>query len=171
MAVHGQGLHSTVHNQAPMEATAHGEQGPTWQQAVQWVEETPVARGDRLTVTAAHDTYGLSFRIQNAATCDQSVGEELAPLQVCGPADQVSAGGCFSCQERPQCKCGHRTPYGRQLWRMQMQPMQRSRARSHKARWSSGRSRAQRCAWPRGRMTQGWTPHRLWLLPRACSVD
>lgn len=69
---------------APMEAAAHGDQGPTWQQAVQWVEEMPVAQGDCLTVTTAHDTYGLSFRIQNAAMSDQAAGGELMPLQVCG---------------------------------------------------------------------------------------
>ena len=52
-----------------------------------------------------------------------------------------------------------------------MQPMQRSRARSHRARWSSGRSLAQRCAWQRGRMMRRWTPRRRPLLPRACSAE
>ena len=74
---------------AVMEANARGDQGPTWQQAVQWVAETPVARGDCLTMTTAHDTYGLSFRIQNAATRDEAAGGELMPLQVCRPTDQT----------------------------------------------------------------------------------
>ena len=72
-----------------MEAAAHGDQGPTWQQAVQWVEETPVAQGDCLIVTTAHDTYGLSFCIRNAATRDQAAGGEPMPLQVRGPAGQT----------------------------------------------------------------------------------
>ena len=36
-------------------------QGPTWQQAVQWMEEVVVAPGMRLPLTASHDSYGISF--------------------------------------------------------------------------------------------------------------
>lgn len=39
-------------------------QGPTWQQAVQYIPEVPLKEGDRYTVTAKHDTYGLSFSLQ-----------------------------------------------------------------------------------------------------------
>ena len=42
-------------------ACAPDEQGATWPQAVQWLEEVEVTPGMRLPLTARHDTYGISF--------------------------------------------------------------------------------------------------------------
>ena len=39
-------------------------QGPTWQQAVQYIPEVPLEDGERYTITAKHDTYGLSFNLK-----------------------------------------------------------------------------------------------------------
>ena len=36
-------------------------QGPTWQQAVQWMEEVEVQAGCQLHLVAKHDTYSISF--------------------------------------------------------------------------------------------------------------
>ena len=44
----------------------HGEKGATWQQAVQYVEELTLKAGDSLKVIAAHDTYGISFRVDDS---------------------------------------------------------------------------------------------------------
>ena len=44
----------------------HGEKGATWQQAVQHVEELTLKPGDSLKVVAAHDTYGISFRVDDS---------------------------------------------------------------------------------------------------------
>ena len=40
-------------------------QGPTWQQAVQYIQEVPLTNGERYTITVKHDTYGLSFCLQS----------------------------------------------------------------------------------------------------------
>ena len=39
-------------------------QGPTWQQAVQRIQEVPLSDGDKYLLTVKHDTYGLSFALQ-----------------------------------------------------------------------------------------------------------
>lgn len=44
----------------------HGEKGATWQQAVQYVEELTLKPGDSLKVVASHDTYGISFRVDDS---------------------------------------------------------------------------------------------------------
>ena len=36
-------------------------QGPTWQQAVQWLGEVDAQAGSQLSLVAKHDTYGISF--------------------------------------------------------------------------------------------------------------
>ncbi|KAK9846546.1 hypothetical protein WJX81_006344 [Elliptochloris bilobata] len=64
---------------ATLSTSPYAAKGPTWQQAVQWVEETRLMPGDRLTITAAHDTYGLSFKVVNDAQCDHDM--ECVPLQ------------------------------------------------------------------------------------------
>ena len=43
-----------------------GTKGQTWQQAVQYVEEFEVRPGDRLPLVAKHDTYGVSFEVNDA---------------------------------------------------------------------------------------------------------
>lgn len=57
-------------------------QGPTWQQAVQWVEEVHLVPGQRFNLVAKHDTYGLSFALQTdkpAAESGTGRGSENAP--------------------------------------------------------------------------------------------
>ena len=41
------------------------EKGPTWQQAVQWVEEICVAPGMELVLKGRHDSYGISFEFED----------------------------------------------------------------------------------------------------------
>lgn len=41
------------------------DKGPTWQQAVQWVPETRITPGDHLTLTAKHDTYSISYSLDD----------------------------------------------------------------------------------------------------------
>ena len=43
-------------------------QGPTWQQAVQWLSEEDVQAGSQLSLTAQHDTYGISFAWPSSST-------------------------------------------------------------------------------------------------------
>lgn len=38
--------------------------GPTWQQAVQFVDECRVCKGTQLRVKCSHDTYGIKFQVQ-----------------------------------------------------------------------------------------------------------
>lgn len=40
------------------------DKGPTWQQAVQWVEEVKVEPGLHLQLAAKHDTYGITFSLR-----------------------------------------------------------------------------------------------------------
>lgn len=40
------------------------DKGPTWQQAVQWLPEVRVAPGERLAITARHDTYSISYALE-----------------------------------------------------------------------------------------------------------
>ena len=50
-------------------------QGPTWQQAVQYVPEVPLKDGERYTITVKHDTYGLSFNL-----CSDTASTSLVPV-------------------------------------------------------------------------------------------
>ena len=36
-------------------------QGPTWQQAVQWIQEKQLAAGSQMNLVTKHDTYSISF--------------------------------------------------------------------------------------------------------------
>eukprot|EP00887_Chlorella_sp_A99_P004798 scaffold4.g4798.t1 len=44
-----------------------GDKGPTWQQAVQWVDELAVEPGARLQIVAKHDTYSISYSLRDAS--------------------------------------------------------------------------------------------------------
>ena len=61
-------------------------QGPTWQQAVQYIQEVPLKGGERYTVTVKHDTYGLSFSLRsdagNASLLPIVNGSSQAPAPV-----------------------------------------------------------------------------------------
>ena len=50
-------------------------QGPTWQQAVQWVAELRVSPGDELSVVCKHDTYGMSFALHDRDVYSQTASE------------------------------------------------------------------------------------------------
>jgi len=52
------------------------EKGPTWQQAVQWMEELKVEEGGQLCLVAQHDSYGISFSLQQGG--DKGGGEQSA---------------------------------------------------------------------------------------------
>ena len=56
-----------------------GTKGQTWQQAVQYVEEFEVRPGDRLPLVAKHDTYGVSFEVNDATfpRAERRTGEPL----------------------------------------------------------------------------------------------
>jgi len=58
---------------------------------VQWVEETRVSRGERLTITAAHDTYGLSFRVAAAVATRAADGRRPGPLQASATLELAAA--------------------------------------------------------------------------------
>lgn len=61
-------------------------QGPTWQQAVQYIQEVPMRDGERYTVTVKHDTYGLSFSL-----CSDTASTSLVPVapSLCNPSPLV----------------------------------------------------------------------------------
>lgn len=45
----------------PCSTSPYADKGLTWQQAVQWVPEVEVQAGQRLLLTARHDTYSISY--------------------------------------------------------------------------------------------------------------
>ena len=54
---------TTTLTTSPYAASKGNRKGPTWQQAVQFVEERAVRVGQDLEVRAKHDTYGISFEL------------------------------------------------------------------------------------------------------------
>lgn len=44
-------------------------QGPTWQQAVQWMPEVEVHAGSQAGLLTKHDTYGISFAWSSRGNC------------------------------------------------------------------------------------------------------
>ena len=44
-------------------------QGPTWQQAVQWMPEVEVHAGSQTGLLTKHDTYGISFAWSSPSDC------------------------------------------------------------------------------------------------------
>lgn len=69
---------STMLTTSPYAATEGNRKGPTWQQAVQYVEERKVSVGEALEVTAKHDTYGISFGLRGGAAVGN--GDTGVPL-------------------------------------------------------------------------------------------
>lgn len=47
----------------PCSTSPYADKGPTWQQAVQWVQEVEVAVGQGMTLMARHDTYSISYSL------------------------------------------------------------------------------------------------------------
>ena len=56
-----------------------GAGGKTWQQAVQWVEEMRVEAGSTLPLRANHDTYGITFDVDDTRT-DRALASTGVPL-------------------------------------------------------------------------------------------
>ena len=48
-----------------LSTSPYAEKGPTWQQAVQYIEELRVEEGSLVPVYASHDTFGISFTVDN----------------------------------------------------------------------------------------------------------
>ena len=56
-------------------------QGLTWQQAVQYIEETHVWSGHHVNVTASHDTYGITFQLDQTEDARDDHSRETTGLQ------------------------------------------------------------------------------------------
>lgn len=63
-------------------------QGPTWQQAIQWMEEVRVETGSTVTLLAKHDTYAISFAWQPSMDTHHS---QSAKAEMSTDADHDSA--------------------------------------------------------------------------------
>ena len=61
--------------------------GKTWQQAVQYIEEVNVVKNAKLPITAKHDSYGISFEIDDAKV---DRGEISSGVPLWDPAWKVS---------------------------------------------------------------------------------
>jgi protein arginine N-methyltransferase 7 len=61
--------------------------GKTWQQAVQYIEEVKVGKNSKLPITAKHDSYGISFEIDDARV---DRGEISSGVPLWDPAWKVS---------------------------------------------------------------------------------
>jgi hypothetical protein len=57
-----------------------GTKGQTWQQAVQYLEEFEVRAGDVVPLIATHDTYGVAFKVDDAAFEDRAERSTGVPL-------------------------------------------------------------------------------------------
>lgn len=57
-----------------------GTKGQTWQQAVQYLEEVRVCPGDLLPLVASHDTYSISFAVDDARFPERAERRTGVPL-------------------------------------------------------------------------------------------
>ena len=57
-----------------------GTKGQTWQQAVQWVEEMSLQVGDVLPLVASHDTYAITFAVDDARFPQRGMRRTGVPL-------------------------------------------------------------------------------------------
>ena len=46
-----------------LSTSPYDDKGPTWQQAVQYVREVGLKKGDSLQIQASHDTYSISYKL------------------------------------------------------------------------------------------------------------
>ena len=46
-----------------LSTSPYEDKGPTWQQAVQYIQEVDVTEGDSLQIQASHDTYSISYTL------------------------------------------------------------------------------------------------------------
>eukprot|EP00894_Picocystis_sp_ML_P005289 jgi/Pico_ML_1/55806/g1442.t1 len=49
-----------------LDTSPFGSKGATWQQAVQFIEEVRVEEGDSVWLIAKHDSYGISFEVDDS---------------------------------------------------------------------------------------------------------
>ena len=70
-----------------LSTSPYSDKGKTWQQAVQHIEEIRVAKDSKLPVVARHDTYGISFEIDDSKV---DRGELSSGVPLWDPAWKVS---------------------------------------------------------------------------------
>jgi predicted RNA methylase/uncharacterized protein (DUF2249 family) len=46
-----------------LSTSPYEDKGPTWQQAVQYIQEVTLRQGDELQIQASHDTYSISYQL------------------------------------------------------------------------------------------------------------
>ncbi len=71
-------------------------QGPTWQQAVQRVPERRVSSSDELAVVCKHDTYGISFVVDDHEPGGFSAGGSRSGTTAADLAAASGANGAMS---------------------------------------------------------------------------
>ena len=49
-----------------LSTSPYEDKGPTWQQAVQYIQEVTLRKGDQLQVQASHDTYSISYELADS---------------------------------------------------------------------------------------------------------
>ncbi|QDZ17548.1 S-adenosyl-L-methionine-dependent methyltransferase [Chloropicon primus] len=70
-----------------LSTSPYGDKGKTWQQAVQHIEEVRASKGSTLPVIAKHDTYGITFEIDDSKV---DRGELSSGVPLWDPAWKVS---------------------------------------------------------------------------------
>ena len=64
----------------PCSTSPYADKGPTWQQAVQWVEELEVGPGSEVELVAKHDTYSIAYNMHKPSSAPAS-GRAGVPLR------------------------------------------------------------------------------------------
>ena len=59
-----------------LSTSPYEEKGPTWQQAVQYIKEVKLEKGDQIQVQATHDTYSISYKLVE----DKNVLEKMTSV-------------------------------------------------------------------------------------------
>ena len=54
-----------------LSTSPYEDKGPTWQQAVQYIQEVNLRKGDQLQVQASHDTYSISYELADSEDMKQ----------------------------------------------------------------------------------------------------
>jgi hypothetical protein len=88
------------------------DKGPTWQNAVTFVQEMHVRPGDDIRITASHDTYAITVTVRTppGSTCASRIGQDGA-LKQCRPAfRRRSMHHRTTTVAQPACRCA--TPCG-----------------------------------------------------------
>jgi predicted RNA methylase len=54
-----------------LSTSPYEDKGPTWQQAVQYIQEVNLRKGDQLQIQASHDTYSISYELADSEDMKQ----------------------------------------------------------------------------------------------------